>query len=104
MDLDAEPFDLEVELLTEPFDKSLADVAERSDVVGEDADGVGMEASYGSLNGSPLFRVFRILVEKALQTRNRERLRFVRRSRRFKKTIPNLVLEMQSASICEICG
>jgi hypothetical protein len=49
MDLDAEPFDLEVELLTEPFDKSLADVAERSDVVGEDAEGDG----HGSLLREP---------------------------------------------------
>jgi hypothetical protein len=39
MNLDAEPFHLEIELLTKSFDKSLADVAERSDVIGEDADG-----------------------------------------------------------------
>jgi hypothetical protein len=37
MDLDAEPFHPEIKLLPEPFDKSLADVAERSDVIGEDA-------------------------------------------------------------------
>jgi hypothetical protein len=37
MDLDAEPFHLEIELLAKSFDKSLADVAEGSDVIGEDA-------------------------------------------------------------------
>jgi hypothetical protein len=37
VDLDAQPFHLEIELLLQPFDKSLADVAERSDVIGEDA-------------------------------------------------------------------
>jgi hypothetical protein len=35
VDLDAEPFHLELEFLTKSFDKSLADVAERSDVIGE---------------------------------------------------------------------
>jgi hypothetical protein len=37
VDLDAQPFHLEIELLLQPFDKSLADVAKRSDVIGEDA-------------------------------------------------------------------
>jgi hypothetical protein len=38
MDLHAYPFRLEVELLPELFDDALADVAERSDVIGEDAE------------------------------------------------------------------
>ena len=36
MDLHALPLDLEVELLFQPFDDALADIAERSDIVGKD--------------------------------------------------------------------
>jgi hypothetical protein len=38
MDLYTPPFDLEIELLLQLFDDTFADVAERSDVIGEDAD------------------------------------------------------------------
>jgi hypothetical protein len=38
MDLYTPPFDLEIELLLQFFDDTFADVAERSDVIGEDAD------------------------------------------------------------------
>jgi hypothetical protein len=43
MDLDAPPFDCEVELLLQLFDDAFADKTERSDIVGENlqADGHG---------------------------------------------------------------
>ncbi len=43
MDLHAQPFHLEFELFFKLFDKPLADVAEGSDVVGEDAEGYAHE-------------------------------------------------------------
>lgn len=39
MYLDAEPFHLEIEFLLKQFDKTLADIAERSDVIGKDSYG-----------------------------------------------------------------
>ena len=44
MDLNAPPFDLKIELMLQFFDDTFADVAERSDVIGEDLNAYGHES------------------------------------------------------------
>jgi DNA-binding ferritin-like protein (Dps family) len=46
VDLHADPLCLEIELLPELFDDALADVAERSDVIGEDVEAGRHEGSF----------------------------------------------------------
>lgn len=45
MDLNATPFDLKIELLPQFFDDAFADVAEGSDVIGEDLNSHGHEGN-----------------------------------------------------------
>jgi len=45
MDLNAPPFDLKIELLLQFFDDTFADVAEGSDVIGEDLNAYGHESN-----------------------------------------------------------
>ena len=46
MDLNAQPFHLEIEFLLQLFDKALADEAERSYIVGKDPDVYAHAAPY----------------------------------------------------------
>ena len=56
MDLNTTPFDNKVELLLQLFDDTLADVAERSDIVGKDLnrDGHGMNLVYSHITAKTL--------------------------------------------------
>ena len=55
MDLESDPFHLEVEFLLQRIDKSHADIAERSDVIGKDpnANAHGLYASCAFIGSAP---------------------------------------------------